>query len=63
MVSASTPKFYFLLHVLALGLFAFVFSGCETQETTTVSDGFGMSFQEQSSDDNDNSDNGVKISK
>lgn len=48
MTRTSTPKCFFRLVTLFLLTASAFLSGCES--TTTVSDGFGMSFTENNSD-------------
>jgi hypothetical protein len=51
MIRTSTPKCFFRLLPLFLLTAVACLSGCES--TTTVSDGFGMSFTENNSDSTD----------
>ncbi len=51
MVSASTKKLLFLAQILVGCSVGLLYTGCETETTTTVNDGFGMTFQDQSDDD------------
>ncbi|MBC2593151.1 hypothetical protein H5P28_02645 [Ruficoccus amylovorans] len=46
MTSTSTSKYLFRLNALLMLVAAALLTGCESDQTTTVSDGFGMTFTE-----------------
>ncbi len=59
MIASSTTKCVFRLNVLLLLVAGGLLSGCQSDQSTTVSDGFGMTFSEQ--DDSQSNDYGVNV--
>lgn len=59
MIPSSTTKCVFRLNALILLVAGGLLGGCQTEQTTTVNDGFGMSFTENN--DSQSNDYGVNV--